>query len=75
MRYTLISWGISINMITKKMITLYAAFIEEVAKLKGAIAGGEILRKPLQIKKKKSHFREVGICIRECIAGEVTVEK
>lgn len=40
-----------INTITNKMITLYAAFVEKIAKLKRAVAGGEILRKPLQIEK------------------------
>jgi hypothetical protein len=33
------------------MITLYAALIKKIAKLKRAVARGEILRKPLWIEK------------------------
>lgn len=30
-----------------KIITLYSALVEEIIKLKRAVAGGEILREPL----------------------------
>lgn len=33
------------------MITLYTAFVEKIAELKRAVAGGEVLRKPLRINK------------------------
>lgn len=33
-----------------EMITLYAALVEKIAELERAVAGGEILRKPLHIR-------------------------